>query len=122
MRKYEQLYNYELEKLKKFCSEAEIIVDIIETGVEYRVLLSGNGQMDIFGDCEQSHILIETALKTKVKMSGKLEIDPAQLKKTIKLVEKAAAAYIMSPPARSSSKKAKKEARHETSIRHSRVS
>ena len=91
--KYEQIYNFELEKLKKFCSEIDISVEIIEGSVEFCALLQGNRQTDIFGNCDDSRILITTALETRVKSEGKLDIDASRLKKAIKLVEKAAAAF-----------------------------
>lgn len=93
MGKYEQIYNGELEKLRKFCDEIEISVDIVEGGVEYCAVLSGNGQTDIFGESNDSRIIITTALDTRVKSEGKLDIAASRLKKAIKLVEKAAAAF-----------------------------
>ena len=50
--KYEQIYNFELEKLKKFCAEIDISVEIIEGSVEFCALLQGNRQTDIFGNCD----------------------------------------------------------------------
>lgn len=47
MKKYEQIYNFELDKLKKFCDEIKINVDIIDGQIEYIALLTGNGQVDI---------------------------------------------------------------------------
>ena len=91
--KYEQIYNFELERLKKFCSEIDISVEIIEGSVEFCALLQGSGQTDIFGSSDESRILITTALETRVKSEGKLDIDASRLKKAIKLVEKAAAAF-----------------------------
>lgn len=93
MGKYEQIYNFELEKLKKFCDEMEISVDVIDGGVVYCAVLSGNGQTDIFGESNDSRIIITTALETRVKSQGKLDIAASRLKKAIKLVEKAAAAF-----------------------------
>lgn len=93
MGKYGKIYGFELEKLKKFCNEIEINVEIIEGGVEYCALLSGDGQIDIFGNRNDSKILIATALETRVKSEGKLDIDASRLKKVIKLVEKAATAF-----------------------------
>lgn len=91
--KYEQIYKHELDKLEKFCGEIEINVEILEGSVEYCALLSGSGQTDIFGNSNDSKILITTALDTRVKSEGHLDIGAHQLKKAIKLVEKAAAAF-----------------------------
>ncbi len=91
--KYETIYGFELDKLKKYCNEIEINVEIIEGGVEFCALLSGDGQIDIFGNRNDSRILITTALETRVKSEGKLDIDASRLKKVIKLVEKAATAF-----------------------------
>ena len=95
MKKYEQIYNFELDKLKKFCDEIEINVDIIDGQIEYIALLTGNGQVDIFGESNDSRIVITTALETRVKSEGKLDINASDLKKIIKLVEKAAEAFFV---------------------------
>ncbi len=93
MGKYEQIYKHELDKLEKFFDDIDISVDIVEGGVEYCALLSGSGQTDIFGNTNDSRILITAALETRVKSEGRLDIGAKQLKKAIKLVEKAAAAF-----------------------------
>lgn len=95
MKKYEQIYSFELDKLKKQCDELEIDVEIKTDQIEYVAILTGRGQVDIFGESNDSRIFVETAIETKIRSDGKLVIDASRLKKIIKLVEKAGAAFFV---------------------------
>ena len=95
MGKYHDLYAYELARLKDFCAEIEVNTEIIESGIELNVLLTGDGQVDIFGNSNDSRVLITTAVDTRVQTEGKLDIGAADLKKIIKLVERAGRAFFI---------------------------
>jgi len=102
--KYEQIYKHELDKLEKFCGEIEINVEILEGSVEYCALLSGSGQTDIFGNSNDSKILITTALDTRVKSEGHLDIGAHQLKKQSNSLKKRRR-HFMSPAVKKNSHK-----------------
>lgn len=95
MEKYNNYYNEMLAALHNYCDEVDLAVEVLDSGVEYQVVLTGNGQEDIFGNHHDSRVVITTAVNTTIQTSGVLDIDSSDLKKIVRMVERAGRAYFI---------------------------